>query len=125
MRTGRLFKPGSFRIVSSTAFTAFTTMLSSFLHAFLVTLVTFAFAVAVSATPSLTVRTSTPNAKVNGIEQLEIIATVVNTDNKTLKLLNDPRGVLDPFPGNSFNIVNAAGSCPLFHGAVVIPRLFT
>jgi hypothetical protein len=123
MRTRRLFKPGSFRVVSSTAFIAFIAMHSSFLRVFLVTLVAFAFAVAVSATPSLTVRTSTPNFKDDGIEHLEIIATIFNTDNKPLKLLNDPRGVLDPFPENSFKITDAAGHRPLFNGAVVITSL--
>jgi peptidyl-Lys metalloendopeptidase len=91
-------------------------MLSSFLHAFLVA---FAFAVAVSAAPGLTVKTSIPNDNVYGLENLWITTIIVNTGNRTLKLLNDPRGVLDPFPENSFRITNAAGSHPLFNGDMV------
>ena len=96
-------------------------MLFSPLHASLITLVTCALAV--SATPSLTVKASVPNVQVDGLEYLKVTTTVTNTGDETLKLLNDPRGVLSPFPENTFNITNGTGSCPSFNGARVIHEL--
>ena len=78
-----------------------------------------ASAIAVSATPGLTVWTSTSNADVYGLENLRVTTTVVNTGDETLKLLNDPRGVLDSFPENTFNITDPIGSRPSFIGARV------
>jgi len=92
-------------------------MFSSSLPAFLVALV--ASAVAVSAAPGLTVKTSTPSAKVDGLGNLKVTTTIINTGDETLKLLNDPRGVLDTFPENSFSITDTTGSHPLFDGAKV------
>ena len=76
-------------------------------------------AVAVSAAPGLTVKVSTPNANVDGLENLKITTTVTNTGDKTLKLLNDPRGVLNTFPENTFIVTDATGSRPSFNGAKV------
>lgn len=73
--------------------------------------------IAISAAPSLTVKTSVPNVNIDGLGNLKVTATITNTCNETLKLLNDPRGVLNPFPENSFSITGAAGSRPLFDGA--------
>ena len=75
-----------------------------------------AHAVTISAAPSLTVRTSTPNVNVDGLKNLKVTTTVVNTGGETLKLLKDPRGVLDPFPENTFNITNPFGSRPELTG---------
>lgn len=89
----------------------------SSLHAPLV--VVLASAVAVSAAPGVTVKISTPNVEVDGLENLKLTTTVTNTGDETLKLLNDPRGVLSSFPENSFGVVNATGSRPVFNGAKV------
>ena len=82
-------------------------------------IVLVAFTAAVSATPGLTVKASTPNVEINGLENLRVTTTVLNTGDETLKLLNDPRGVLSSFPENTFNITDATGSRPLFNGAKV------
>jgi len=81
-----------------------------------------ASAASVSATPSLTLKTSISDVNVNGLENLKVTTTVTNTGDGTLKLLNDPRGVLNTFPENTFNITNPAGSRPSFHGAKVNQR---
>ena len=91
-------------------------MLSS-LRAALVVLI--ASAVAGDAAPGLTIKTSAPNAEVHGLQNLKVTVTILNTGDETLKLLNDPRGVLDSFPENSFTITNGAGSHPSFNGAKV------
>jgi len=82
----------------------------SSLHASLVALV--ASVVAISAAPGLTVKASIPNAKVDGLGNLKVTTTTTNTGDETLKLLNDPRGVLDTFPENNFSITDATGSRP-------------
>ena len=76
-------------------------------------------AVVSSAPSSLTVKTSTSNLSVDGLENLKVTTTVANTGGQSLKLLNDPRGVLDPFPENSFTVTNPSGSRPSFVGARV------
>ena len=91
-------------------------MLSSFRTA-LVVLV--ASAIAVNAAPSLTIKTSTPNVEVDGVQNLKVVITIINTGDETLKLLNDPRGVLSPFPEDSFTIISADGYRPSFNGAKV------
>ena len=73
----------------------------------------------ISATPSLTVKISTPNVNVVGLKNLKVTATITNTGRNTLKLLNEPRGVLSTFPDYSFTINNATGSSPSFKGARV------
>ena len=94
-------------------------MFSSSLRASLIALV--ASAVVVAAAPGLTVKTSTSNAKVNGLENLKVTTTVTNSGDQTLKLLNDPRGVLNTFPEDSFSITCASGNSPAFNGAKVNP----
>jgi len=74
-------------------------MFSSSVRASLVALI--ASAVAVSAAPGLSLKTSTHDANVDGLENLKVTTTIINTGDETLKPLNDPRGVLDPFPENS------------------------
>ena len=84
-------------------------------------LAVLAASVVVDAAPSLTVKTSTPNVEVGGLENLRVTTTVVNSGDETIKLLNDPRGVLNPFPENSFIITDTTGSRPSFNGAKVNP----
>lgn len=45
--------------------------------------------------------------------------TVSDTGGKEIKLLKDPRGILDSFPEDSFTITNSTGSHPSFNGAKV------
>ena len=92
-------------------------MFSSSLRASLIALVVSV--VAVSAAPGLTVKTSTPNTNVDGLANLKVTATVTNTGDQTLKLLKDPRGILNTFPENTFIITGATGSGPSFSGAKV------
>ena len=92
-------------------------MFSSFLCASLVALI--ASVVAVSATPSLTIKTLVPNVLVDELENLKVITTVTNTGDETLKLLNDPRGALSSFPEDTFSITDATGSRPSFNGVKV------
>ena len=89
--------------------------MSSSLRTVLVALV--ASAVTVDAAPSLSVKTSIPKVEVDGVKNLKVTVTVINTGDETLRLLNDPRGVLSSFPENSFTITSAAGSRPSFSGA--------
>ena len=66
-------------------------MFTSIARSALVTLV--ASAIAVSATPGLTLKLSGAS-EVNGVDNLKIVTTLENTGDETLKLLNDPRGPL-------------------------------
>ena len=68
----------------------------------------------VSALPSLSIKTSTPDLDIDGVGNLKVTTTIVNTGGESLKLLNDPRGVLDPSPENSFTFANPSGSLPPF-----------
>ena len=92
-------------------------MFSSSLLTSLIALVVSA--AAVSAAPSLTVTALIPDVDVDGLANLKVTTTVVNTGNETVKLLNDPRGVLDNFPEHSFYIANATGFSPSFIGGMV------
>ena len=96
-------------------------MFFSSLRAPLVTLVAYVAIVssAPSVAPRLTVKTSTSDLNIDRLENLNVTTTVVNTGRVSLKLLNDPRGVLDPFPENSFTFTNPSGSQPSFVGARV------
>ena len=76
------------------------------------------YVVAVSAVPSLTLKTSTPNVNVDGLTNLKVSATIVNTGDETPKLLNDSCGVLDPLPENS-TTTDATGSRPSLGGVMV------
>ena len=76
------------------------------------------YVVAVSALPSLTLETSTPNANVDGLTNLKVSATTVNTGDETLKLLDDSRGVLSPLPENS-TTTDTTGSRPSLGGVIV------
>ena len=93
-------------------------MLSSSLRDFFIALVVSA--VAVSAAPGLTVKASTSSVNVDGLENLKVTTSVTNTGDEALKLLNDPRGVLNIFPEDTFTVTDASGSRPSFNGAKVI-----
>jgi len=86
--------------------------------------------VVVSAVPAitidvdLTVTLSLPGSDGDGSENMKVITTVANTGDKTLKLLKDPRGILDSFPEDSFTVTDAAGSRPPFIGAKVNLRVW-
>lgn len=57
----------------------------------------------------------------NDVQNLKVIATVTNTGDETLKLLNDPRGPLSNMPADTFTIANLVGSSPSFTGIKVGP----
>lgn len=93
-------------------------MFSSALRAALVALV--ASAVAVSAERGLSLKVSGPEA-VDGVDNLKVTTTLVNTGDETLKLLNDPRGPLSTLPANTFDITTDSGASPSFVGVKVRP----
>ena len=97
-------------------------MLPSLLRAALVTLVAYTVALSAappaSAAPSLTVKTSTQNANAAGLRNLEVITTITNTGDDTLKL-NDPRGLFSSSPENAFVITDSSGSHLPFGGTLV------
>ena len=53
---------------------------------------------------------------VDSVEHLKILATVTNTGDETLKVLNDPRGPLNKLPTDTFVITDATGAQPSFTG---------
>ncbi|KAF8167476.1 deuterolysin M35 metalloprotease [Crassisporium funariophilum] len=75
-------------------------------------------AVAVSASPSLSLSLAGPSS-VTGVENLKVVATITNTGDETLKVLNDPRGLLSKRPANKFAIADAKGVRPAFTGIKV------
>lgn len=50
------------------------------------------------------------------MENLKFIATVTNTGDRTLKVLNNSRGPLSKLPANTFDITDAEGARPAFTG---------
>ncbi|KAG6897425.1 hypothetical protein C0992_001739 [Termitomyces sp. T32_za158] len=74
-----------------------------------------ASAVAVSALPSLSVKVSGESA-VTGIDKLVVKATVTNTGDEIITLLNHPESPLNKLPANTFTITDATGSSPAFTG---------
>lgn len=85
-----------------------------------------ASSIAVSATPGLELRLSGAD-EVNGVDNLKITATLLNTGDETLKLLNDPRGPLNQLPTETFAIIHDSGVVPDFIGAKVfniLPVMF-
>ena len=82
-------------------------------------------AVAVSATPGLTLKISIPNANVDRLESLKVSTTIINTGDETLRPLNDPHGDLNSFPGDSVTITDTSGSRPSLNDAKVNHLSFT
>lgn len=54
-----------------------------------------------------------------GVENLKVVATITNTGDETLKILNDPRSLLSKRPANKFSITDARGARPAFTGIKV------
>ena len=78
-----------------------------------------ASAVAAAAAPGLTLTLSGAE-KVNGVDNLKIVAVVKNTGDETLTLLNDPRGPLSKMPTETFLIQHeTSGASPSFTGVKV------
>ncbi|KAF9502271.1 peptidyl-Lys metalloendopeptidase [Pleurotus eryngii] len=75
----------------------------------------FVAALSVSASPALTLKVAGPDS-VNGVDNLKIVTTLVNTGDETLKILNDPRGPLSTLPTDTFSITDATGARPAFTG---------
>jgi hypothetical protein len=50
------------------------------------------------------------------LEDLRVLATVTNMGNKTMNILNDPRGTLSDFPTDTFKITDRNGVQPRFKG---------
>ena len=89
-------------------------MFSSSIRASLVALV--ASAIAVCAAPIVAVDLIiVVDIDVGGLAT----TTVSNNGDKQIKLLKDPRGILDSFPEDSFTITDSTGSRPSFSGARV------
>ncbi|PIL33833.1 hypothetical protein GSI_03539 [Ganoderma sinense ZZ0214-1] len=88
-------------------------MFSASLRAALVLLA--ASAPAVSAVPGLSLQVAGPTV-VNGVENLQVVATLTNTGDETLKLLKDPNSVLHTMPADTFAIATEDGASPSFVG---------
>ncbi|KAK7058583.1 hypothetical protein VNI00_002219 [Paramarasmius palmivorus] len=65
--------------------------------------------------PGISLSVAAP-ASIDGVDNFKVTATLVNTGNETLKLLNDPRGPLSQIPTNTFSILSSSGSSPSFNG---------
>ena len=68
-----------------------------------------ASAVVVSVDPGLTVKILTLNIDVNELESRKVTTTNTNTGDESLKLLNNPRVVLDSFPKVYYTTTNPDG----------------
>ncbi|KAM5544053.1 hypothetical protein V8D89_002239 [Ganoderma adspersum] len=77
-----------------------------------------AIASVVAATPGLDVRVTGPEA-VDGVENFKVVATLTDTGDETLKLLNDPRGALHALPTSKSVITTTDGVSPDFTGVMV------
>ncbi|TFK56748.1 deuterolysin M35 metalloprotease [Heliocybe sulcata] len=85
-------------------------MLSSALLAFALS------TISASALRDVSLKVTGPS-EVNGVENLKVVATITNTGDETLKLLNDPYGPLSKVPTNTFTITTDARESPQFIGA--------
>ncbi|KAK0201350.1 hypothetical protein DFS33DRAFT_1346499 [Desarmillaria ectypa] len=77
-----------------------------------------AFASVTSATKSLTISASAPTS-LSDVSNLEVVTTIVNSGDETVKLLNDPRTVLSSWATESFTVINSAGISADFTGVAV------
>ena len=59
---------------------------------------------------------------ITDIKHLNLLATITNTGDETLKLLNDPLGPLSELPAHTFSIADASGRQPIFTGIKVCHR---
>ncbi|KAF9469757.1 deuterolysin M35 metalloprotease [Collybia nuda] len=90
----------------------FSTLLRSTLAAIAISALT------VSAAPGISLKVAGPES-VNGVENLKVVATITNTGDQTLKILNDPRGPLSTMPADTFDITDSNGARPTFTGIKV------
>lgn len=74
---------------------------------------------AASATKSLTVSTTVPSSLVADVNSLQVVTTIANTGDETLKLLNDPDSPLSTWATRSFDVKNADGKDAEFNGVIV------
>ncbi|PFH50593.1 hypothetical protein AMATHDRAFT_75492 [Amanita thiersii Skay4041] len=74
-----------------------------------------ASALAVSAAPSLSLKVDGP-ASVDTVADLKVTATITNTGDETVKVLNDPYSALSKLPTNTFKITDTSGAKPSFTG---------
>jgi peptidyl-Lys metalloendopeptidase len=84
-----------------------------------------ASAVLVNAATSISLKVTGPDS-INSSEDLKITATVTNTGDETVKLLNDPRSPLSTLPADTFEFTSADnGARPSFSGikAKYIPEV--
>ena len=81
-------------------------------------LVAFLGVTSVLATRSLELKLSGPS-RVDGVHNLKVLATVVNTGDEPLRLLNDPNGPLSKIPTDTFSLVHKSGLSPDFIGVKV------
>ncbi|KAK1215686.1 hypothetical protein PQX77_021691 [Marasmius sp. AFHP31] len=72
-------------------------------------------ALSASAEPSLSLKLEAP-AHVDGVHNFKVSATLHNTGDESLKLLNHPNGVLSKSATDKFKISNDAGAGPSFTG---------
>lgn len=72
------------------------------------------------AAPSLSLSLTSP-ASILDVEGLQVEVTLANSGDESLKLLNDPRSLLNQLETDSFKIIGADGTAPEFTGAVVSP----
>ncbi|KAF8962979.1 hypothetical protein BDZ97DRAFT_1905037 [Flammula alnicola] len=91
-------------------------MFSNTLHGAFLTLTSLA--VVVLATRSISLEVTGPPS-VASVEHLKVIATITNTGDETVKVLNDPRGPLSKLPTDTFAITDATGAQPSFTGIKV------
>ncbi|KAG7086021.1 hypothetical protein E1B28_003543 [Marasmius oreades] len=77
-----------------------------------------AFLSAASATKLLSLSVSAPSSSPD-VSDFEVVTTLINTGDETLKLLNNPESVLSKWATNSFEISNSDGVTPKFTGVHV------
>lgn len=53
------------------------------------------------------------------MESLKVVATITNTGDEAIKILNDPRGPLSKLPTDTFAITDGTGAKPSFTGIKV------
>ncbi|KAH9478705.1 Peptidyl-Lys metalloendopeptidase [Psilocybe cubensis] len=75
-------------------------------------------AVAASAASSLSLEIAGPD-QVQTVESLNVMATITNTGDEAIKILNDPRGPLSKLPTDTFTITDSTGAKPAFTGIKV------
>jgi len=81
-------------------------------------LILLAYVLAAAATRSVNVRVSAPEV-VSDVDDFDVLTTITNTGDETLKLLKDPRSPLSSIATNTFVVTNSDGAYPAFSGIKV------